>query len=187
VQPREPIGPIQTIPPGLLNLLNLKQMGQNPGVLSDQVDPTVELFAWYMRARAQGAPGLTGQSPPTQVLAIGASPGNFLIGAPNVVVPSNELWYVESMQLFGTLGAAADTMRIACGVEQLSPAPTDIHQVGPDYQDVATARAARRIIARSDQPFWAAPGDAFIMMISDIVLTVAVTMTLSLRATRLQL
>jgi hypothetical protein len=174
-----------------MGLLQLKQLGRLPDELLDQVRPVIEMRDWYMTARRVFTEGLFNGASGGVQLGIGALPGNYTITAPVngalAQVPNGEVWWCDSMHLFGTLGAAADTIRFACGLEQVSPAPFDAVQVGEMYQDTVTARVNRRVYARSADPFWAFAGDVFLAMVPDLVLTVSMTLTMSLRATRLQL
>lgn len=44
---------INRVPPGLLSLLGIKALGQNPSVLNDTVQPTVDLIRWYLSIYSQ--------------------------------------------------------------------------------------------------------------------------------------
>jgi hypothetical protein len=86
--------PIQIIPPGLLGALQLKQDGRGIVELFDTLQGTMELFDWYMQARAEWRTTLTG-------LTINASGRlTFAAFSPNsIVVPDREYWYVEQYSI----------------------------------------------------------------------------------------
>jgi len=111
VLPREPSGPIQAIPAGLLGFFNLKNVGRNPAVMPDTVQPTLELRDWYFESLAvfdlephsitfNPALGVTGFNP-------------YTLATVNMSVPENEFWWVEQLSLRAILGAATDKLSFA--------------------------------------------------------------------------
>lgn len=82
-------GPIQLIPPGLLGLFQLKQMGRNPDQLGEVVLPTVEILDWYRQA-------LSEWSTTTHSVVINATGrANFQTFSNPIAVPDREWWYVH--------------------------------------------------------------------------------------------
>lgn len=178
------IGPIQLIPPGLMGLLQLKQGGQLPSMLSKTVAPVVELRDWYLTARRVDELALFGGVPTVSLPSIGSKP--FVFGGNNATVPAGQIWWVEQMtiQVTGT-GAivATDLLRYAPGIipgtggalSQAVAPPTS------DYLLVARSRAIRAELA--PRGFWAFPGDTFAALVDDVVTTNGWTAQLGLRAT----
>jgi hypothetical protein len=178
-----PIGPIQIIPPGLLGLLQLKQLGRLPDKLSDLVAPVVELRDWYLTARRVDEFGLFGSS--ANLLLAGPSfsgiSGFTLASGPIMAVPQNQIWWVEQFTIDVVLSGAADFIRFAPMIQSAAPSLTR-QQTGPDVADVTTART-RVVSARSDRGFWAFPGDVFSAIVFDSANAAANTVHARLRAT----
>lgn len=76
---------INRVPPGLLSLLGIKAMGENPVVLSDQLQPTLELSDLYAGANAIRLNGSTGNITGTGLFQVTA-----------LQPPSGEIWVVSS-------------------------------------------------------------------------------------------
>lgn len=82
-------GPLQTIPPGLLGMLQLKNLGQAPQTLDDSVIPGIDLTEWYM---VQNRETLLGTRAPAN-----NDQANFWAMTTNpLTVPDREFWYVWS-------------------------------------------------------------------------------------------
>jgi len=126
--------PIQSNPLGLLGLLALKNTGQNPPVMVDEITPVLETMPFYMAGNTQWS-GAFGQTVPVgsfplQQLALGLGPpdsiawlvsggevtlflpatatmGGFILGA-NVALVSNPAFHyalVDTLQV-STVGAS---------------------------------------------------------------------------------
>jgi hypothetical protein len=176
-----PLGPIQVIPPGLVGLLQLKQLGRLPDNLLGDVNPVLELRDWYMEARRVSTVTLFGGFPATAAITTGGV--NFksmLIGGVNAAVPQGQIWYVEEFTVSGSIATAADSISFAAAMSQ-SPL-TDIQLVGPPYIDVITARA-RAAAAKADRGYWARPGDTFGAFVVDVLSVGGITLVATLRAT----
>jgi len=81
-------GPIQQLPPGLLGFLQLKSQGQNPSLLADSYQPSIEMLDWLLLASNETL----------QVgFAAGTIGGNLASSTVNAVatVPNEEWWYVH--------------------------------------------------------------------------------------------
>ena len=153
--------PIQTIPQGLLGLLQLKEMGRNPATLSDVVTPQVDLFPlWIQRQQVT----LVQPNTDTLTLATGAT------GAQNFAtkVPQGQAWYVTYMAVDGSSNTAADFIRYAPSVQFAGNGFS--FTVGPDVSDAITARQRR--IRSFCGPFWAPPGTQFSVYVFDVLSTV---------------
>lgn len=108
---REPNGPIQVTPAGLLGLLSLKTGGLMPDAMRQDVQPTVPLDAYWLRAKRvfdQVNRGIT---------LAAASYDNFQNYSPNTItVPETEWWYVHSYSVRGNVsgaGASINSLRLA--------------------------------------------------------------------------
>lgn len=178
-----PLGPIQLIPPGLLGLLQLKQLGRLPDKLADTVAGVVELRDWYLTARRVDQTTLFGNAT-LVTAALGAGNTGFqafhvgAAGGPVCIVPQNQLWWVEQLTIAASL-VAADVIRVL-------PAVTSISGIGfgvaVDYNDVTTARA-RQLSCSIPRGFWAYPGDTFGVAVMDITSVPGITLSMGLRAT----
>ncbi len=87
---------INRVPPGLLNLLGLKQTGRNPSSMAEFVQPIMELRDWYFAASQQVTTG-------------SAVPANSAFQAVTIpiTVPQDETWYVLQLSALLTRDAAA--------------------------------------------------------------------------------
>jgi len=171
------VGPIQTIPKGLLSLLNLKQMGQNPGNLLGDVYPTLDLRDQYMQYLAVNQTALIG-GVATMNLAT-ASPGirNFTTGNP--VVPNGQTWYVFDYTVFGSL-LPAETLSLVPIFQEPGTGGGE-YAVGPPSVDVITARA-RGFCTKADKPFWLAPGTNLAIHVLDDLTAATITINACYRA-----
>jgi hypothetical protein len=76
--------PIQTLPKGLIGLLNLNTDGRGPAVMADSVAGVLDLLPFYALDKRER---LT-----TTAVAAGTSAGDFGFGAVGLLVPTNEAW-----------------------------------------------------------------------------------------------
>lgn len=94
------MGPAQGQTPGLLSLLALKSMGNQPDTLSSSYAPTIDLREWLLTNNSQ-VNAYAGTVPN------GASSGPVSPTAGTLIVPSDEIWYVWNITLIATMGPAA--------------------------------------------------------------------------------
>jgi len=115
-----PSGPIQTLPVGLLSLLQLKNLGVNPQVLADIVQPVVDMEPWWLRQ--ESSPQL--QVPTRGITqAEGAGAKALVTGAPTEFVPQNEWWFVQHATMRIT-AATIEAEASFAGFGYIEPAPT---------------------------------------------------------------
>ena len=144
-------GPIQTIPQGLLGLLQLKQAGRNPDQLSETVAPTVDMLTlWLNRQNVDLSINVIGgastRNQPT------ATPGEFVFSVLPIVVPPGQTWWITDYTVKATL-AAAETLVFAPAIlgglffNSMLAAPVN---------DIITARA--RFVSCFARNFWLLPG-----------------------------
>lgn len=163
-------GPIQTIPQGLLSLLQLKQTGSNPSELTEQVAPVVDLTQWWLqRLVVDISFQLFGA---VSTVAIGpAGHGQTGFTTNPITVPQGQQWWVESFCLGGTLLAAEGITLAPLFLE----AGGTTHILAPPYVDVVSARA--RDFAVCARGFWMPPGAQFGVRVMDA--NTAATITVS--------
>jgi hypothetical protein len=149
-------GPIQLIPPGLLDFFSLKSLGVNPGSLIESYQPTIDMLDWAMEAKALDSRfefgGIASLS-----LAAASSSGAFNFNVNNPVVPQNEIWRVLQMTVQVSLVAAEFSSLAPCF---LTPgggttAPYLVGQVADRYAGTA---AGVLNVCFADDPFWLPPG-----------------------------
>jgi len=83
-----PSGPIQTLPAGLLSALELKNMGNNPVALRDDVQPVIDLTRWYGNQDIQVVGGFGNFSSALDY-------AGFFNVAGFAAVPEGEMWWVR--------------------------------------------------------------------------------------------
>lgn len=181
-------GPIQTIPQGLLGLLQLKELGKNPGVLVDSVAPNIDLFQLYAQRLVQSEGGLFGVA---QIATTGLVNGNHgfqnltLVGPSTAAqVPTTEMWYVYQFSLDVQSLAAADTLTAGACIIPQGGRPT---MVGPIFADTINARARSWISAPITAPFFAGPGTLFGIYLTDILTGTLIQPFGAIRAVRIPL
>jgi len=102
---RPPVGPIQVAPPGLINLLQLKSSGYNPDAMRQDVQPTVDLEEWWLRAQAQNITTRYRQS----VAGATAVNGFFAALSPGLVnlgPGPRAWWYIHTLSVIYVAAAA---------------------------------------------------------------------------------
>jgi len=153
---------IQRVPRGLLSFLDVKAGGDYPTNLVTQLQPTIDLQAWYA-AEAQhytctgAAIGTTASS--TKLPFTGTTVDNLSDGA-NVAVPQNEIWLLHDATVEMSNGVtAADIFDTVLSIgfnttanRHIIPAQT---LAGNPYAGVATNTAYRSL----NKPLFMAPGN----------------------------
>jgi len=113
---REAVGPVQVLPPGLLNMLQLKTGGQSPDAMRQDIQPSIDLEAWWLRATRQKV---------SAAYNISAAVAGYL----TVVLPLNvsgatlgpdnrTWWYVHDASVVGNLGAASSATGLQPAFEE---------------------------------------------------------------------
>lgn len=78
-------GPVQIVPPGLLGMLNLKNVGRNPNTLDSNIQGGIDLTEWLM---------LQGQEYYHFEDTVPIAGRNTIFQGVSLIVPDNEWWYV---------------------------------------------------------------------------------------------
>ena len=154
-----PSGPIQTLPPGLLSVLQLKNLGRLPSVLLGEVSPSIDLLDMYLRSL--GVANSPGAHTRNQTTASGNF-YQFTAGALGTIqVPQNEWWWFQHYSVTATFTAVAGQ-----SIEGLTPCLAFNTSTGIEYAGVgaeirtvsSNATAAVSAMVSSSAPFWAPPG-----------------------------
>jgi len=165
--------PIQTIPMGLLSLLQLKQQGQNPDTLSEVVNPVVDLLQFWLQYQSIDITtalfgGQVSRTVPT------AGTGIYGYNAPGpATVPPNQLWWIEHYTVEANL-LAAEYIRLA----PMITAPSvglQAQQIGTDVNDAVTARA--RSVSAHAHNFWVRGGAGLGFQVFDSLTAANITVT----------
>jgi len=101
---------INRVPPGLLSLLGIKAMGENPVVTTDELRPTIELLNFYVGPNSTRLNGSTGNITGTGLFQVTA-----------LAPPTGEIWLVDSCcYRTNAVLAAATTIRGRAVVHDVS-------------------------------------------------------------------
>lgn len=154
MEPAEPSGPIQLIPPGLLGLLQLKSpMGVNPLVLNNDVQPSLDMLQFYLRSVQED----TVEVSDAIVTGLGGS-GAFLGGPVVLQVPANQWWYVHVMQLRTHSLAIADGLdSFQCGYATSTTGSAIFYGVQGEVQSKVVGAQAGSLRPAAYN-FWMPPG-----------------------------
>jgi hypothetical protein len=148
---------IQSMLPGLLSLLGIRNGGALPPVLADQVVPTFDLDSWYLRAQ------LRFSAPAASYSTNGAQIGGFTSFVTNqatLQVPNSEWWYVDGYWISAQMNAVDTLSRVQHGLllpgSVAIPAENSFRTSG---DAAAPISATTHFLARS---FWAPPGSELV-------------------------
>jgi hypothetical protein len=145
--------PVQGALPGFLSLLGLKNLGQNPAELREDIQPTIDLKGFLLEGDALNF-ARTNQT--VNVLAQGGQYGHA------VVVPDGELWWVHHATVIANSPAAATVINIhALQVVCVMPLPNTELRGEPLTLNIAAPTAADASCAfapPSLRGFWAPAG-----------------------------
>lgn len=157
---------VNRVPPGLLSLLGIKAGGQNPAILPDTLQPTLELLELYVSGNAVDVDAATSLVVNNGVWAIGTpAPG------------PGEIYLVERMSVtIGANLAAGTTYRV---VPTISDAVTAgrVFPVGPE----ASATAGQRLSVGSWGGFVLPSGFRLGLFAAQVTLGTAVQMSVAAR------
>jgi len=155
VRPGEPSGPIQLIPPGLLGLLQIKSpAGQNPNVLNADVQPVMDIHEYWLRANRQVWALNSGIT-----LAAGTY-NTFTALSPNGIdCPQNQWWYVHSVTMTFTVGAASSYVMGNLAMRWNSVGTIRWRTLGAPSRP-GTLTSADGEIAYRAEDFWMPPGSS---------------------------
>lgn len=187
-------GPLNRLPRGLLNLVDLQSNGRVPDQLRDEVQATLEMTPFYEAQLEQTFQLIrTTQIPAgslnnTNYIWESTAPLDITTGA-NLIVPNNEMWVVKDYTAFINIGAAAaDFMFMRL---QLFPAGASRiwipQRIYGSPTGTSNAAVAVTVGAQSTGPFVAQPGSSIQVTSGGHTLTAAATLSGSMRVIRLRL
>jgi len=172
-----PSGPVQVIPPGLLGMLQLKNVGQLPDLLQGNIQPTLELRDWMLHANEEYQLASLNQ-------ALGTYDSTMFSMNTPVIIPQGQWWYVHNITAYLVLGNT-DTLNggFSIGVE---PLPNVLQMALADkaYSAFTAAGATTLSLSASPGDFFP-PGTEFGIGVGRMVLAAARVHFLTLRFTRL--
>lgn len=159
-----PSGPIQSLPNGLLGLLQLKNMGNLPDVLLGNVQPIIDMVPFWLRGQTITDPVVHGLGLPTGTTGLQSF-------SPNpILVPEGQMWWVRRYTVQAVVPVGA-TERI----DNLTPTLT-VQRVGVVLWQALTERpvsvlgnAASTVAAAVGcGDFWASPGSEIGFYVGDV-------------------
>lgn len=159
-------------PVGLLGFLDTKAVGQNPNKLNEVVQPTLDLWPFYL----YGQPVLTVTGTIAPV-AIGYNT------AAGFQVPTGKAWIPLTFCILNEPGGATDQLDAVPAVAHVQ-APTQVVWTHNDSSSGASATSGRRQIITADwwrNPMLVGPGHTFGAYTRFIVLGVGPTTAMTLR------
>jgi hypothetical protein len=169
------IGDIQVIPPGLLGLLNIKNHGQLPNRLLAQVQPGIDLEAWWLRANLQ----LGSVSSDSKAIGSYNDFASFTAGAGAIVVPQTQWWYVEWYSATFVTVNSATGIDLALRFQSLgTPQWTPLGAIDPQAAIINNARY--NLVAKG---IWCPPGSELGYCVSSVAVGALSVATLALRYT----
>jgi hypothetical protein len=164
-------GPIQLIPPGLLGLLQLKNIGKNPSQLLDEVRPIMDILPMWYEAVAEELSGFS-RTPVT---------GNngFASWTVPQIVPQGEIWWVMQYTVVTSEMGVGDSGQFGVGWQL--PSVNHTYAVG----DISAINSGvGRCIAHGEQ-FFLPPGGELLWFTNDVVNATAFTLNGFARIARL--
>lgn len=150
---REPNGPIQVSPAGLLGFLQLKVGGRQPDAMRQDVQPIVDLSPYWLRSGGRNVSAAYSVSVPAGLLG-GIAP---LVDAGTVALGPGpaEWWYVHSLTLSAFNNGAAATSSVGLGMVTLGGPGFATSQFMLQPESIDMGAAAQRFLGARD--FWLPP------------------------------
>lgn len=143
--------PVQLSPPGLLNLLQLKTGGVNPDDVQREIQPTIDLEAWWLRAAR--TVDLTNRG----ITAL-AGVNGYIDFSPNVIqVPANAWWYVHAYSVTFTVAALDQVLGLRLAM-LYNPTGTQRYRFVGEYVPQASVTSTTSDLALNASELWAPPG-----------------------------
>lgn len=166
---RGPVGPVQVLPPGLLNMLQLKSSGYNPDALKQDIQPTIDMTDWWLRATRKN------WGPDNTVLQAAGSVGGILVPlGPGLIQakPGPTAWWYVHRATIKCSAITAETSQLQFGIiepggAQGSTANDTFHTLG----EFRPSLAADQAWIFNQQDFWLPPGSSFGMYVGAVAAT----------------
>jgi len=164
---REPVGPVQVLPPGLVNLLQLKVGGYAPDALRQDIQPSLDMLPWWLRAtrRTVREEQFIVQLPANTYASVQPLVGNVTLGP--LVVGQREWWHVEACCFRVSNDTGSVTSPIKVGViEPGGPGASDNNQT---YGVGVTTLASAVYDVVDAHDFWMPPGARLGVWVGQVV------------------
>lgn len=159
---------INRVPPGLLSLLGIKALGQNPSVLSDTIAAEIDVAPLYLQAFSELVANST--TPFTTTGIVGGL----------VVVPAGEMWIVNRAACYaGAVIGAATTCRIKLVVYE------SVSQRILLTSEASTATTGERFLCSLQGPLVLSSGEQVAVFCESFTGAAAVTATMAMEVTKL--
>lgn len=169
-------GPIQVIPPGLLGMLQLKNVGKLPDELLETLAPVLELRDWLLQANSQVA------GPYTTTWANNQTGfANFV--TPTVLAPPDRVWwYVHQFTVYASLPLGTDAAQYWPSMSFINTG--SVLTVGRASTEGVVAGPNRFVYSFSD-PFFAPPGCQLGALLGQVATATAIDASAVVRYTAL--
>jgi len=175
---RPPFGPLQVLPQGLLGFFNLKSMGANPAYMPDLVQPTLDLFEWYMETNSILISGMTNTA-----TAVGFT--GWAVPTAGVTVPQSEWWWVSKYSIHSeVIAGASGDLTFRCAYANPTVPVIDYWPIGEPslrFDPAAAIAAVDKQKICSAENFWLPPGSGLGFWVDDITGGTAIDLQGALR------
>jgi len=165
VEVREPVGPVQVLPPGLINLLQLKVGGYVPDALRQDIQPTIDLEAWWLRAARKVLPGAYTNG--VAAAAVDDQVGIFTTGLVSIRPGDKAWWYVHRASVLGLANGGAVTVQQLC-VRTPGGTSAFANDALLMYGDFLPTQANGTYHLHTAGGFWMPPGSSLGMYVGTI-------------------
>jgi len=164
---REPVGPVQVLPPGLTSLLQIKSGGTNPDAMRQDIQPGFDLEAWWLRATRKRIPDLYERTFATGAYGKGVVMVDTATGLKFVSPGPQAWWYVHNATVRVIMDAATVATWAQLSIVELG---------GPSFSETYSlvgnlipSIAADDRAPLSANGFWMPPGSFLGVWMDDVV------------------
>jgi len=166
---RSPVGPIQVLPPGLVNFLQLKIGGYAPDALSQVVTPEFDMLPFWLRATQKNL-----SDPAGAIWALNILAGPVATTFPyvntstlaNLTVPDREWWHVTNATARVRNDAGVTTTNFAMAVTSIGGPRNALNIALVGEKTASLAPAIYDVITANE--FWMPPGSTFGLWVGDV-------------------
>lgn len=148
---------IQRYPRGLLDLLGSKSSGQNPIVLAEVVQPTIDVSALYQFDLVDARSATTNAA---------NLPGAWGVTGTNLTVPAGELWLLHNLSFAANTNLAAGESYKVTGA--IFRSQWSQWQLGPTYAEVSGVNTRPALGWQFQRPEIMRPGDSVGVYVLDV-------------------
>lgn len=168
--------PIQAALRGYLGFFQVKNQGQNPINLRDEVQPVIDLRDWYFASNAMELQSVN-------LVVAGGFDGGLLS---TLAVPANEMWYVIRYCALTGAMAAADAISFGPSVQfEPNTGGSVLMDQGTLGDAPLAGTAAGRLAGVTCGGFFAPPGAIFGVIVGECISAGNITLSLRVRAVKL--